>query len=135
MAESFAGRTSEVAAIRGALGVYSFSTRILLEIVQNTEDAGGTRQVRFDSQVLVSWSLTFEQIFVLDKRRHRVTKGSLYNPKLESLQGPALLAFNDAKFRDADWRAMQTLYESSKGEDITYVCLLLSYDALVLMLE
>lgn len=55
------------------------------------------------------------KIFVLDLRTHG--KESLYDNALEDMQGPALLAFNDALFSDTDWEAVQTIYESSKISD------------------
>jgi sacsin len=47
--------------------------------VQNADDAGATRVA-----------------FMLDARQHPT--GSLLGPAMAALQGPALLAFNDATF-------------------------------------
>ncbi len=68
------------------------------EIVQNADDAGA-RTVRF----------------YLDNRHHGTQ--SLVHRDLTRFQGPALLAYNDAKFEDGDWEGIQNLQRSGKRED------------------
>ncbi len=68
------------------------------EIIQNADDAGA-RTVRF----------------YLDSRQHGTR--SLVHPELARFQGPALLAYNDAKFEEDDWEGIQNLQRSGKKED------------------
>ncbi|KAH8668095.1 hypothetical protein BGZ60DRAFT_451451 [Tricladium varicosporioides] len=75
---------------------------VLRELLQNADDAGAT-VVRF----------------VLDERTHPSTK--LFGPGeiLEKYQGPALLAYNNAVFSDADFKNLRNLGNSSKINDGT----------------
>ncbi|PPR03603.1 hypothetical protein CVT24_007592 [Panaeolus cyanescens] len=98
----FAQRAKPVATLKSVLAGYPFSIGIFHEIISNSEDAGATKQV-----------------FVLDRRTHD-TEG-LYHDKLIRAQGPALLAFNDAKFTDDDWEALQAMHESSKASDLSKI--------------
>lgn len=59
------------------------------------------------------------QIFVLDHREY--PSESLLRPKLDHLQGPALLAYNDTVFSVADWEAIRTVSQSSKSSDSEFV--------------
>ena len=70
----------------------------LQEIIQNADDAGA-RTVKF----------------FIDSREHGTT--SLVHRALAPFQGPALLAYNDAQFRDEDWEGIQNLQCSVKAED------------------
>ncbi|EAU81709.2 hypothetical protein CC1G_02725 [Coprinopsis cinerea okayama7 len=94
MADTFVERVSPVAVIKGILSNYPFSVGILRELLQNSDDAKAKLQT-----------------FVLDCRTHGT------NP----LQGPALLAFNDAQFSKDDWVALQNISESSKREDTSKI--------------
>ena len=78
--------------ISSASGVFS------QEIIQNADDAGA-KMVKF----------------FIDSREHGTT--SLVHPDLAPFQGPALLAYNDAQFRDEDWEGIQNLQCSVKAED------------------
>ncbi|KDR71813.1 hypothetical protein GALMADRAFT_253570 [Galerina marginata CBS 339.88] len=98
MTNGFGQATSPVAALKSILHNYPYSVGLLREIEQNSDDAGASKQV-----------------FVLDRRAHPAT--SLYHSRLATTQGPALLAFNDAKFVESDWYALQNTYESSKVDD------------------
>ena len=71
---------------------------LIQEIIQNADDAGA-RTVTF----------------YLDNRTHGTE--SLVNPTLAQFQGPALLAFNDAKFTAEDWESIQKPQQSGKEED------------------
>ena len=53
--------------------------------------------------------------FYLDSRQHGTQ--SLVHKHLAKFQGPALLAYNDAEFKDADWDGIQNLQRSGKKED------------------
>ena len=53
--------------------------------------------------------------FFIDSRKHGTT--SLVEPALDPFQGSALLAYNDAQFRDEDWEGIQNLQRSVKAED------------------
>ena len=68
------------------------------EIIQNADDAGA-RTVKF----------------FIDSREHGTT--SLVHRALAPFQGPGLLAYNDAQFRDEDWEGIQNLQRSVKAED------------------
>ncbi|KAF8638386.1 hypothetical protein AX17_002247 [Amanita inopinata Kibby_2008] len=92
---TFGERVSPVAAIQAILHDYPFSASILRELLQNSDDAGAK-----------------EQVFVLDKRRHSKSTASL---------GPALLAYNDATFHEADWEAIQSIHQSSKRADTSKI--------------
>ena len=80
------------------MDVASYELIFLQEIIQNADDAGA-RIVHF----------------YLDGRQHGTH--SLVNPELARFQGPALLAYNDAKFEDSDWEGIQNLQQSGKVED------------------
>ncbi len=71
---------------------------VLQEIIQNADDAGA-RTVRF----------------YLDCRQHGTS--SLDNPELARFQGPALLAYNDEKFKEGDWKGIQKIQQSGKAKD------------------
>ncbi|KAI0739601.1 hypothetical protein C8Q80DRAFT_1240735 [Daedaleopsis nitida] len=77
---------------------YPFGIGLFREIIQNSDDAKARTQ-----------------IFVLDHRQH--PRASLIRPALSDLQGPALLAYNDTTFTDADWHAIRTVSQSSKIAD------------------
>ena len=68
------------------------------EIIQNADDAGA-RVVRF----------------YLDHRQHG--RSTLVHPKIARFQGPALLSYNDAQFREEDWDGIQNLQLSNKAEN------------------
>ena len=77
---------------------YKFYMFFLQEIIQNADDAGA-KTVKF----------------FIDSREHGTT--SLVHPDLAPFQGPALLAYNDAQFKDEDWESIQNLQRSVKAED------------------
>ena len=77
------------------LRLYSFAVQ---EIIQNADDAGA-RVVRF----------------YLDHRQHG--RSTLVHPEIARFQGPALLSYNDAQFREEDWEGIQNLQMSNKAEN------------------
>ncbi|THH29382.1 hypothetical protein EUX98_g4793 [Antrodiella citrinella] len=102
MAEDFGQSAKPTAAIRNILDTYPFSIGILREILQNSDDAGATRQV-----------------FASDSRTHPTTH--LLSDQLSGAQGHALLAYNNTVFLENeqtnDWEALQNINESSKRTD------------------
>ncbi|KZT01859.1 uncharacterized protein LAESUDRAFT_686116 [Laetiporus sulphureus 93-53] len=81
--------------IESILKRYPFSIGIFRELLQNSDDAEAKKQ-----------------IFLLDTRVHR--HDSIIDQRLLSLQGPALLAYNDATFSESDWESLQNINRSSK---------------------
>ena len=73
-------------------------TNYTQEIIQNADDAEASNVT-----------------FYLDNRVHGTD--SLIVKGLEKFQGPALLAFNDAKFTAADWDSIQKPEQSGKEKD------------------
>ncbi|KAI9877667.1 MAG: hypothetical protein M1830_003147, partial [Pleopsidium flavum] len=71
---------------------------ILRELLQNADDAGAS-----------------EMAFVLDTRSHPAS--NLLNPGLDEYQGPALLAYNNAKFSSKDFESLSSLGASRKEQD------------------
>ena len=53
--------------------------------------------------------------FVLDTRSHQTS--NLLNPGLDEYQGPALLAYNNAKFSAKDFQSLSSLGASRKEQD------------------
>jgi hypothetical protein len=119
MEENYEQRTSAIGSLRSILQSYPFSVGIFREILQNSDDAGASKQVRDLSIFKLPIVTCFPQIFVLDRRSHPVV--SLNHANLASTQGPALLAYNDALFKEADWESLKHAFESSKSDDSSYV--------------
>ncbi|XP_013411447.1 sacsin [Lingula anatina] len=84
--------------LRAVLDQYPDDGQILKELIQNAEDAGA-KSVKF----------------VNDRRQFPAE--SLYQPDLKIFQGPALYAYNDAVFGDADWDRIGAIHNSSKKDD------------------
>ncbi|BDA44284.1 probable Sacsin [Coccomyxa sp. Obi] len=83
--------------IRDILHDYPEGTSVLKELIQNADDAGATT-IRF----------------CLDERHHKTER--LAAQSLASFQGPALLAFNDAVFSEADFQSISSIGQSVKRE-------------------
>ena len=71
----------------------------LKELLQNADDASAT-----------------EIAFVLDE--HNYPQMRLANASLARFQGPAVLAYNDATFKEKDWHSIQTPARSKKLDDL-----------------
>ena len=59
--------------------------------------------------------------FIIDSRQHPRDPGGLWKPSLAAFQGPALLAWNNTVFSDADWRNIGKMHQSVKEEDVLKV--------------
>ena len=53
--------------------------------------------------------------FYLDNRSHG-TKSLVYH-SLAQFQGPALLSYNNAVFKEKDWQSIQDMQQSVKADD------------------
>lgn len=104
--------------IRSILDNYPFSAGLLREILQNSDDAKATEQVRRPSP-LQHLSTNDVQVFVLDCRTHPTER--VWNTDVVNSQGPALLAYNNATFQPEDWTALQNISRSSKKEDTSKI--------------
>ncbi|KAG8900745.1 hypothetical protein FRC00_011481 [Tulasnella sp. 408] len=85
--------------IKDILDEYPAGAATLREILQNTDDAGGTIQR-----------------FILDTRDDPIS-GNLVDDALRQCNGPALLAINDSILSERDWKAITHISKSSKKED------------------
>ncbi|XP_066482921.1 sacsin-like [Tiliqua scincoides] len=84
--------------LQGILRKYPDGGQILKELIQNADDAGAR-----------------EVILLYDQRGFGTQ--SLFSEGLASTQGPALLAYNDAQFSEADWDGIQSPGLSHKEDD------------------
>ena len=72
------------------------------ELIQNADDAKATRVA-----------------FLVDPREHGAKH--LIRPELARFQGPALIAWNNAKFEKEDWENIGRLDQSSKETEVLKV--------------
>ncbi|XP_068097871.1 sacsin-like [Hyperolius riggenbachi] len=84
--------------LQNILRKYPDGGQILKELIQNADDAKAS-----------------EVIFIYDEREYG--KDSLYSKKLQVVQGPALLAYNNEVFSDQDWDGIQRPGNSIKRKD------------------
>ena len=87
--------------ISNILNEYVVSTSVLREFVQNADDAGASR---------------FALCLDLTSRAADGREG-LLSPRLGEYQGPALLAYNNAPFSDADFASIVKVGRSGKASD------------------
>ncbi|KAJ2918885.1 hypothetical protein MD484_g1553, partial [Candolleomyces efflorescens] len=99
---AFGENVDRLGSIRSILDNYPFSAGLLREILQNSDDARATAQT-----------------FLLDCRRHPSDR--ICDQRIADTQGPALLAFNNARFLEEDWVALQNISKSSKREDTSKI--------------
>lgn len=99
------GQTTSIAnSIRRNLDNYT-SSQVFGELLQNADDAGASRVG-----------------YMLDKRQHRTKKlygSSDGDGRMSELQGPALLMYDSATFKDNDWKGLMAFGEGSKELDPT----------------
>ncbi|CAG8521733.1 7331_t:CDS:2 [Paraglomus brasilianum] len=95
--EAFEPRQTLVNAIKNVIRDYAWE-HIIREFLQNADDAGA-RIYRV----------------IIDERIHTPETGDFKN--MAVWQGPALLIFNDAKFKDEDFRGIQNFGEGGKQDD------------------
>ncbi|KXJ07518.1 Sacsin [Exaiptasia diaphana] len=88
--------------IKKILDEYPDDGQILKELIQNAEDAGAS-----------------EIKFLIDHHYYETT--NLQYPELKKFQGPALYAYNNAKFTEGDWKGLGMLCDSIKVKDPTKV--------------
>ena len=120
----FGENVDPTAAIRAILDSYPFSIGLLRELLQNSDDALASKQVRHylvysNMGRLKKQTKNPLQMFVLDCRTFPTV--SLVHPKLAEMQGPALLGYSNKPFTEEDWRALQNIHRSSKKNDPLYV--------------
>ena len=94
----FGQKVDLCARLREILLNYPEGTAIISELLQNADDAGAT-----------------EFSLCLDTRQHGTA--ALFHPEMEALQGPALLAYNNATFTQSDFTAIQRIGDSLKREE------------------
>ncbi|CAH1796047.1 unnamed protein product [Owenia fusiformis] len=86
--------------LRKILDQYPDDGQILKELIQNAEDAGAT-----------------EVKFLYDEHSYGTDPNSLHHPNMAKYQGTALYAYNDALFKEEDWKGIRMLCESIKERD------------------
>nr|XP_013763752.1 PREDICTED: sacsin-like [Pundamilia nyererei] len=84
--------------LKDILRRYPDGGQILKELIQNADDARAT-----------------EVVFIHDERSYGTE--SLWTEELETYQGPALYAYNNAGFTDEDWKGIQRTGRSVKRDD------------------
>ena len=93
-----------VNAIRRNLELYKEGVDIFKELIQNADDAGAT-----------------EVKFLIDWRRNNDSKTTLLNKDMQSCQGPALWAYNDAQFTESDVTNICSIAAASKKRELEKV--------------
>ena len=86
--------------LRGLLTEYTDGFAIFKELLQNADDAGA-----------------HDVVFIYDERSNSKHQKCLFNGNLKHCQGPALWAYNDATFTDADFQNITRLGSASKSRD------------------
>ena len=84
--------------IQGILQEYPFDVTILMELLQNADDAKATKMY-----------------VILDERTHRGER--VLSQAWQKLQGPALLVWNDSEFSEQDIEGIQRLGIGNKRSD------------------
>ncbi|PVD18434.1 hypothetical protein C0Q70_20983 [Pomacea canaliculata] len=96
-------RATLIRELRNVLDEYPDDGQILKEMIQNAEDAGAS-EMKF-----VSDTREFNRnVSPADIKKH---------PYLNFFKGPALYAFNNAKFSDRDWQGIRMIHTSVKEAD------------------
>ena len=90
--------------IKNLLKDYKDGFAVPKEIVQNADDAKATKVC-----------------FLYDERENMDCRTRLIDEQMESCQGPALWAYNDASFSQQDLENITKLSGATKAEDLTKV--------------
>jgi sacsin len=98
IAEDFGQSVDLTRRIREILANYPEGTTLLKELIQNADDAGASHVC-----------------FCLDRRRHG--QDSLLFRGTSACQGPALLAYNNARFSPQDFESISKLGGSKKQRE------------------
>jgi sacsin len=98
--EAFGPSESLTGRLRTILDMYPDGNPIFSELIQNADDAGAT-VVRI----------------MIDENTYQ--SESLMDPSVSALQGPALLFYNDATFKEADFRSLARIGQGSKLEKLS----------------
>ncbi|XP_019860001.1 PREDICTED: sacsin-like isoform X2 [Amphimedon queenslandica] len=93
--------------IRNILREYP-SGQIFKEIIQNADDARAT-EVKFYLDCRVLQTLPPSLISSASDAKHQLL--------LKEFKGPALLSYNNAPFREEDWKSIQSLQQSGKAKN------------------
>ncbi|KAF9436498.1 hypothetical protein BGZ76_003753 [Entomortierella beljakovae] len=96
--------------IAGILDEYPDGTQIARELLQNSDDARSKLQ----------WYLLDHHSYISEENNNGDNL-SLFHPDLKEYMGPALLAGNDSKFEDKDFKSMKNLAASEKRHDETKI--------------
>lgn len=97
--ESFGQAESLTNRLKTILDLYPDGSQILNELVQNADDAGATCVK-----------------IVVDENTYG--SESLMDGRMEALQGPALLFYNNAVFSEADFKSLASVGQGSKKEKL-----------------
>lgn len=121
MPKPFIQQADVIKAIGNILEHYPLVDGPIRELLQNSDDAGATRQVwSWCPNLITSAHLHFEQILILDLRNHPTS--FLVSPDYaQHQQVPSLIAINNAFFKEPDWHSLETIFASSKAQDATFV--------------
>jgi len=84
--------------IKSILEGYGTNIAVITEFLQNADDAGAT-----------------EFIVMLDTKSY--SHGSLFSKDMEQFQGPSLLFYNNATFREQDFEALAKIGSGHKRDD------------------
>ena len=95
---SFGQKEDLITRLKNINQEYSGKIDVFKELIQNADDSGAT-----------------EFHLVLDKRSHSHQR--VFNENCQYLQGPALLAFNNQKFKEKDYEGLKNLGIGSKRDD------------------
>lgn len=115
MPEPFLPKANILSAVKSILDHYPLVDGPIREILQNSDDAKATRQVRGWPAFCAFVHFT-QQVFIIDNRQHLISS-IVSADYIDFQQSPALIAYNDAYFEPQDWESLKNLFESNKVDD------------------
>ena len=118
MPEPFLPIANISSAVKSILDHYPLLDGPIRELLQNSDDAKATTQVRDWSSFCAFVHFT-QQVFIID-RRQRPISSIVSADYIDFQQSPALVAYNDAYFEPQDWESLKSLFESNKVHDLAY---------------